>query len=254
MKKTLAIATLLALSSSLSFAEYKIVPTQFNSEIPTSGSNYDWSGAYVGLHMGYGKGKTKSPDPDFQTLKPKGMMGGIHAGYNYQFENDVVVGIEGQLSLSKIDKNAIDSQVGGSEYSSYYYSGKLKNMVSLNGKVGYAIDNFLPYITAGLTYGKADYNLGCDLQYGMSHPSRTCGGDSHTSASASKSSLGFNIGIGTEYRLTENLSLGAEYRYTKFKKANVNLFDPNSPSSTRREFKTNTSTLNFSVKYYFKQD
>lgn len=253
MKKTALLVALFAASSSWAFAQYKIVPRDFDSDI-SSHSGYDWSGYYVGIHAGYGSEKIKSPNSaGFQSIKPKGVMGGIQAGYHYQFDSDFVVGAEAQLSFANIHKEATASEAGGSLHSPYYYSGKVKNMASINGKLGYAIDNLLPYFTAGLTYGKADYGLGCDLQYAANNASNSCSGKPFNT-SASKSSLGYNVGVGIEYRMTENLSFGAEYRYTKFKKADIDLHDPNTSGMSRREFKNNMSTLNFSVKYYFPQN
>ncbi|MET4896597.1 TonB-dependent receptor [Sphingomonadaceae bacterium jetA1] len=74
----------------------------------------DWSGPYVGADFGYGMGKTKgnittsagvAADLENgsrydQTMR--NMLGGLHAGFNHQFANDLVLGVEGDIAAGNI--------------------------------------------------------------------------------------------------------------------------------------------------------
>src|SRR3954449_2964727 len=61
---------------------------------------YDWSGFYIGAHMGYGDaqfGPNTNPLPAqgvFLPSTPTGLIGGYQGGYNRQFGNNVVLGVE----------------------------------------------------------------------------------------------------------------------------------------------------------------
>src|SRR6201995_3422735 len=78
---------------------------------------YDWSGFYVGVNGGTGGGPVSPiydlnglPQPGFagsqyvdqQHHRMGGAFAGGQAGYNYQFGNNVVVGIESDLQWSDI--------------------------------------------------------------------------------------------------------------------------------------------------------
>ena len=56
-----------------------------------------WTGAYVGLNVGYQFGKV-----DNLPLKPNGVLGGIQSGYNWQ-TGQFVLGAETDLQLSSAD-------------------------------------------------------------------------------------------------------------------------------------------------------
>lgn len=239
---------------SYSLSVNEALMTQTESGLPqypisNPDNNADWSGFYVGANIGKGWGMNKSPNnQDFHSFKTDGAIGGIHVGYNYQFDNRYLLGVEAQVSLSNIKKTEYDRV--NNPHSAYVNSVKLKHALSLNAKAGYLVDDFLPYVTAGLTYAKHEYGLGCDQEYAPS----TLGCATSFSDSANKSALGFNVGIGMDYKITDNLSMGAEFRYTKFGKKSVDLLDPNHPNKTRRDFKTDMKTLNLSFTYHFPEN
>lgn len=228
-------------------AQSESLPMQHPISNPAD--NADWSGFYAGANIGKGWGMIKSPNnKDFHSYKTNGTIGGLHMGYNFQFNEQYLLGLEAQLSFSNIKQTEYDRV--NNPHSAYVNSAKLKHALSLNAKAGYMVDNFLPYVTAGLTYAKHEYGLGCDKSYAPS--TERC--QTAFNDSANKSSLGFNIGIGMDYKITDNLSMGAEFRYTKFGKKSVNLYDPNHTDKTRREFKPDMKTLNLSFTYHFPKD
>src|SRR5260221_14231946 len=79
-----------------------------------SGSTYNWSGFYIGGHAGYGWGKADTnvdPLPSAgqfvnllpSTLKPdpRGFLGGVQGGYNWQ-KGHLVVGAEADISWTDL--------------------------------------------------------------------------------------------------------------------------------------------------------
>src|SRR5215213_1404495 len=68
------------------------------AEPPANG--YDWSGFYLGAHVGDGEadsGGNDNSDPTPNDLKLDGIVGGAQAGFNWQIDN-FVLGAEGDVS------------------------------------------------------------------------------------------------------------------------------------------------------------
>lgn len=158
---------------------------------------HDWTGFYGGGFVEYGFGKDRvgiAPPIDVGTVDVNGFGGGITAGYNYQNGN-FVVGLEADLALSgmhdRITSAVFFGSVADVKYDWY---------ATLRPRVGYAVDNFLFYATAGLAAGGIDYTV-----------------------AATTPAVGFNdkatrfglaAGAGVEYAFSKQISLKAEYLYT----------------------------------------
>jgi outer membrane immunogenic protein len=111
-----------------------------------------WSGAYVGGSLGGAFGQFKDEDftkywtPNTTTTRSTSLVGGLHAGYNWQW-GSVVWGIEadGAVNAAKLSSGSISQ-------SSPVFGG-------FRGRLGYALGSFLVYGGLGLNYSrfKADY-------------------------------------------------------------------------------------------------
>ena len=77
---------------------------------------YDWTGLYVGGHVGGGwnSGNLRAdylPFPDFNVFptlansSATGVLGGIQAGYNWQFASRWVLGVEGDFSGTRMNSS-----------------------------------------------------------------------------------------------------------------------------------------------------
>lgn len=74
----------------------------------------DWSGFYIGGHVGYGEANYEgciectdgSDILDAGELDLSGVAGGIHGGFNHQFDS-FVIGIEGDLTWTGFEDNAV---------------------------------------------------------------------------------------------------------------------------------------------------
>ncbi|EFG9152987.1 porin family protein, partial [Escherichia coli] len=64
---------------------------------------FSWTGAYVGAQAGYGWGDSsaiRSPVYARLPYDPDGFLGGVYVGFNYQFPNNIVLGLEGDVAIS----------------------------------------------------------------------------------------------------------------------------------------------------------
>jgi len=142
---------------------------------PAPSALYGWTGGYVGINAGYDFGKV-----DNLPLKPRGVLGGVQGGYNWQ-TGQFVLGAETDLQLTSADDT----------FAPYQFSNPWFG--TLRGRVGWAFSNVLLYGTAGLAYGTGKLKVA-----GLS--------ESHTD-------LGWTVGGGIEVGLTPHWSAKVEYLY-----------------------------------------
>jgi outer membrane immunogenic protein len=146
MKKLLlASVGILALSmasaSAADMARREAMPTKAPIYVPT----YNWTGFYVGINGGGGWGHSDFAPPfaasSFNTSG--GLVGGT-LGYNYQV-GQVVLGLEGDFDWSNIGGS---TACGGT-------SCAIRNnwLSTVRGRLGYAVDRFMPYVTGGAAFG-----------------------------------------------------------------------------------------------------
>src|SRR5205809_2086555 len=73
---------------------------------PAAKTVYDWTGFYLGGHTGYGAGSFgpgTNPLPEQGVFLPHsltGLIGGYQAGYNRQLPNNIVLGVEADVSFT----------------------------------------------------------------------------------------------------------------------------------------------------------
>jgi outer membrane immunogenic protein len=160
----------------------------------------DWSGLYIGAQVGYAwnSADTEFPGGGGPVLNPDadGVVGGIYVGYNAQF-GQFVVGVEADAEASGASGDAGDDFFNSNSDLDENWQG------SVRARLGYAINNFMPYITGGVAFSDWDVDAGTFL------PPRVT--DSY-----SETFTGWTIGGGLEVAVTPNVIARIEYRYTDF--------------------------------------
>jgi len=160
--------------------------------------SFDWSGFYVGAQVGYGWGdfdiKITTGDLDAEPPFPNGdfdgVLGGAHAGYNFQADQ-FVFGLEADIEASDMD----GSDTWGQEVEDV----DVEVLGSLRARAGIALDNLLLYATGGLAGAEIKYTT--DIIPG-------------STSNNNVDYWGYAVGGGVEYAFSESLSVRLEYRYT----------------------------------------
>jgi len=104
---------------------------------------YNWSGFYLGLNGGYGFGASSFTGTDNFNVNG-GLVGGT-VGYNWQV-GQAVFGLEGDGDWSGIKGSTTTGCPAGCETRNDW-------LATFRGRLGYAADRFLPYVTGGLAVG-----------------------------------------------------------------------------------------------------
>jgi len=168
---------------------------------------YSWTGFYVGAHAGYAWAQERdnassiAPAP-VDSFNVDGAIGGIHAGYNEQFDGGFVVGLEGDIDISGINGSDRAVTIAGPSRL------EMKNrwQGSIRARFGYAFDRILVYATGGVAF--ADIRERWNLANGL-----FVGSDTNTR-------VGWTVGGGVEYAFDDHWSARAEVRYSDFGKSN----------------------------------
>lgn len=142
------------------------LPARMVVKAPPPPPVYDWSGFYIGAHLGVGSGKFEfNTGIDFGFRS--GVVGGLQLGYNWQSKN-IVWGIEGDVSGAGIrdgQSNPIQAQVD--------------LLASVRARLGIACDRVLFYGTGGVGYvsGRAEaQTLGTLVSTSLSNVTGVAGG------------------------------------------------------------------------------
>ena len=147
---------------------------------------YTWSGFYLGVNGGGAWGRSSwTTTNGFDTSG--GFVGGT-IGYNYQADQ-AVFGIEGDIDWADI--NGSVSAVGCPSTSCKTSDDWLS---TVRGRLGYAADRFMPYVTGGLAVGDIKASLP-----GLSGGNAT--------------NVGWTAGGGIEFAIAGHWTAKAEYLY-----------------------------------------
>jgi outer membrane immunogenic protein len=139
---------------------------------------YNWTGPYVGLFGGWASGDASSFDVD-------GGLFGATLGYNWQ-NGQLVFGLEGDLTWTGIDGSGTCGGVACSVENNW--------LGTVRGRLGLAIDRFMPYVTAGVAFGEVEANA-----VGF--------------AGASDTQTGWALGGGVEFAVAPPLTVKLEYLF-----------------------------------------
>jgi outer membrane immunogenic protein len=185
---------------------------------------FTWSGAYVGINAGYGFGKSKWTDTVINLSSGSftvsgGQIGGT-LGYNMQW-GGMVFGFETDLDWSSMRGTTVLC-LGTCKTSNDYLG-------TVRGRIGYAFDRFMPYLTGGMAYG--------DIKGSV------IGG-----GTIKNTDMGWTAGGGLEYAFLNNWSAKLEYLYVDLGKTTC---DTTCSGSNPIEVKFNTNIVRAGVNYKF---
>jgi outer membrane immunogenic protein len=177
----------------------------------------NWDGVYLGVFGGYGVGEAYGDDPGDATTELDGnWIGGFVLGADFTVTEGLVVGIAGDVTYLGLDgvQDPLFFNVGYD----LYWAG------SLRGKVGFDGGTFLPYLTGGLAVA------GAKLE-----------GSGAVTGSDSNTHIGWTIGAGVEFAVTEDVSIDLLYKYSDYGTQEYTL-DFGGPTTDEVGFTTSTIT------------
>jgi len=186
---------------------------------------FTWTGIYVGGQAGYAWGSGSLNYSGFDPFDdvafnssvnaaPGGVIGGAHIGYNFEINDQWVVGLEGSLDGTSLSNSVTASvpALGGGFLST---SANASIQGSIRGRAGFAWDRALLYATAGVAFTSVHSSYA--FTGNLSANPLINGGNLYTATNVfSNTRTGWTVGGGAAYAITDNWSIFAEYRYTDF--------------------------------------
>ncbi|WP_127104441.1 outer membrane protein [Pararhodobacter zhoushanensis] len=190
--KTFVIAALTSVVGTAALASGPVAPVYEPPVTIAPVASYDWSGAYAGLGVTYGRGdmSTGVATPNYPDVQGAGLSG--IAGYNWQNGN-MVYGAEIALDVSNRD-GTNDCGVGGT----LTCTSASDHQASIRGRLGYAMDRSLVFMTAG--YGTDSRSVVVD------NAGVTVAGDGARFGGAM-------LGLGYEHALSNDWTVRGDYEH-----------------------------------------
>ena len=141
----LALPALVALTGGVAAADLTrpLPPAYYPPPPPVIVPLYNWTGFYIGVNGGGGFGNSNWDSTGGRDVS--GWLAGATAGYNFQF-GQAVLGVEGDIDWTNINGSTTNSCPGSCETSNTWLS-------TVRGRLGYAADRFMHYITGGAVFG-----------------------------------------------------------------------------------------------------
>jgi outer membrane immunogenic protein len=222
-----------------------------------------WTGFYAGLNAGYSWGASNYAEVGTATISDQlfpgfadpsggagglalsgitnlnnrgGFLGGAQIGYNFQFGNSFLVGIEtdiqgaairgegsvfGASSWNTFNTDFLDIEFNRSSVGATTVTARTDWLGTVRGRLGWLWNqSLLIYATGGLAYGGAQATVhqsllvnntlsAFDNALSLNVPSASLGGVGRYD----QARVGWTVGGGLEWLFTPNLSLKAEYLY-----------------------------------------
>lgn len=192
---------------------------------------YDWTGFYAGLATGYSAGESEQQTTQGtfpSTSDINGGIVGVTIGANYQFDR-LVLGVEGDIFLTGQSDTQQCSGITNTCTDQLNWAG------SVRARVGAAFDRLLVFGTAGVAIAEGESSV-------TPHSASITGVYKDTL-------VGWTLGAGAEYAVTERIRFKSEYAYTDLGKATSTL---GSVSSTNRfESSPTYHTVKMGVNFAF---
>ncbi|EJF81407.1 Opacity protein and related surface antigens [Candidatus Bartonella washoeensis] len=276
IKSLMTTSVIALISASAAQAADVIVPHEVAPVI--TAPTFSWTGFYIGGQVGNFSSKVEITDPATknklltkdETPQPSGFMGGIYAGSNVDLGNGLILGVETDAvwadrgetkTISVFSGNSSETSNAGASQTpnagaeekksislktTALVDAKIKNNFTFKEKwsgatrvrVGFAAaDRILPYVAGGIAYAQMQ---GIATVSGKDASGKTV---STKESDKTMTMVGFTIGGGVDFAMTDNVLLRAEYRYSDFGKKKFEKDDA--------EFHYKTNDFRVGVAYKF---
>lgn len=185
-------------------------------------AGFDWSGLYIGGHIGGGWAKNDLTDPgstlsstayaNFQTTDSSGFLGGVQGGWNYQIGR-FVIGTDADFSWSSIDGSSTfgyDNSTRSSAFRNQTLSADTNWTGTATTRLGVAASNWLLYSKIGVAWAHTDYTE----NNSHIHSSGTVFDE--FDGVGGKTLTGWTVGTGVEWAFFTSWTARLEYDFLDF--------------------------------------
>lgn len=217
----LGVATAIMVSGSAMAADIGArIPTKAP---PVMAPVWSWNGFYLGVNAGYGFGNDSGVSTTgqavgnvqtvadgarapFVPLERDGFLGGAQIGYNWQ-TGGFVFGLEADIQYTdfKDSVNAVTTGVLFPGVRNNNFSHELEYLGTARGRIGYAFDRTLFYVTGGLAYG----GVKSEAAFFSPQPGNVL----QFAGTTDELRTGYTVGGGIEHAFWQNWSAKIEYLY-----------------------------------------
>jgi outer membrane immunogenic protein len=214
--------------------------------VPAPRAIYNWTGFYIGANVGGGWATTKSDfaagGANFATANNSlsGVIGGGQLGYNWQ-SGPAVFGVETDFQGSSL-KGSLSAPTCPvptcATATSASYNQKLPWFGTVRGRLGYAQDGWMAFVTGGYAYTR------------LTTDATATAGATTVSVSNSEFRSGWTLGGGMEVMLNRNWSAKVEYLYMDFGRRDVTWTFTGLPTLTD-SIRLNENVVRAGVNYKF---
>ncbi len=211
---------------------------------------FSWTGFYLGGQIGNFSSKIKgsylkdedagqwSPIRKEDLPKLSGFIGGIYTGYNIDIDNGFIIGIdtdlmwfnkkdtkdhnlpqEGHIEESSSKSKVItvgtsnDEDHSASSDEVVYHTLKQKWAGATRVRFGFSFDRLMPYVAGGVAYTQLN-----NIISNKSNTEKKASDPANWVHDEKKTMIGYTLGGGVDFAMTDNILLRAEYRYSDFGK------------------------------------
>jgi outer membrane immunogenic protein len=175
---------------------------------PYQASAWSWTGFYIGADAGYGWSNVDhsvTVDALNVSTNPRGFIGGIYGGYNWQF-GQFVAGVETDISGANITAtNSIVGKMGLVPFA-IQAEDTLHWLGTTRARLGFLpVQSVMIYGSVGVAYGGVEDNVISSVGSSSVRSSFA------QSFSVSETRFGWAIGAGAEWAITNNVLTRAEW-------------------------------------------
>ncbi len=194
---------------------HSIIVLLATSNIATAAEHaapYNWTGAYAGINLGsiWTESNLTANQENFvsesgtyqQKMNSTDVNPGFQFGYLHQLEHKIVVGAEADFSYPDTNSSFTSEYPEINAYDHFNVRNNLQGSMKL--RMGYAIDRFLPFISAGVSFASM----------GLHYENEDL--NSENTYSTSTTQTAWVLGGGLEYGVLDNLSVRTEYIYSDY--------------------------------------
>lgn len=250
MKWLITASAFAFVSASAAHAADVVVPPSPTPVAPVIvNPSFSWTGFYIGGQIGGFSSKTKMdilrngknvPVHDDYLPKLSGFMGGIYAGSNVDLGNGLILGVDTDIiwtdkndtktvpayeitpaHVNYVNKMVKDAGINIGENKievgdkrSHSFTFKEKWAGATRVRIGFAAERIMPYVAGGIAYTQLQ-----DIT-SISVTKKDTGKviASGNLSDETKTMVGYTLGAGVDFAMTNNVIVRAEYRYSDFGK------------------------------------